>query len=124
MIMALPYSTKLDLLRALLCGGGLQEQLEALPPAGLLEAHRFVWEKTVEFGIKMRGRRFPQEELQMALRARGDLRAAKGCPAQLRQCRLQECAEHHPECMREAAMEQILAMGAAVSEYLHRPDAL
>ncbi len=121
--MALPYSIKLDLLRALLCGSGLQKQLETLPPAGLLEAHRFIWEKTVEIGIKMNGRRFPQEELQAALRARSDLRVARDCPAQLKQCRLQECAERNPECMCEAAIEEILAMSAAVSEYMHKPVA-
>ncbi len=119
--MSLPYSTKLDLLRALFSGKGLQEPLALLSPLGLLEAHRFVWEKTVEFGIKMRGRKFPQEELQAELRTRADLRAAETCPAQLKQCRLQECAERHPACMREVAIDQILTMSAAVGDYLQIP---
>jgi hypothetical protein len=116
--MMLLFSAKLDLLRALLIGANFKSMLDSLSEQELLNAHRFVWEKTVEIGIKMRGRQFPQEELQAALRALAELVTAKDCPADAKQCNLRDCAERHPRCMREVATAQIVAMGAAAKEYL------
>ncbi len=116
--MPLSVITKLDFLRALLMGANMERLIEQLSDQELLSVHRFVWEKTVEFGIKMRGRQFPQEELQTALRALAEVRTDRNCPAEVKQCHLRECAERHPQCMREVAADQIVAMGAAAKDYL------
>ncbi|HNW59756.1 MAG TPA: hypothetical protein PKI62_08790 [bacterium] len=113
---------RLDLLRALLTGEGLEALLEPLAPPELLAAHRFVREKTVEFGIRIRGKKWAQDELEAELRALGEAHAAATCPAQERQCHLDLCLEGQPQCMRKAAMAQILAMAAACKAYLQSPE--
>ncbi|HOT95952.1 MAG TPA: hypothetical protein PLG50_13045 [bacterium] len=117
--MVLRINRKLDLVRALLSGDGLQELLGLLSPLELLEAYRFVQEKTIEFGVRVRGKKFAQEEMLAELRALGEAHAARTCPDQNRQCRLEQCLEGHPQCLREAAVTQILAMASVCRSFLH-----
>jgi hypothetical protein len=114
----LPVAIKLDLLCSMLAGKSMDALLAPLSEAQLLEAHRFIWEKTVEFGIKIRGKKFPLDELQAALRALAEVQISRDCPAQVKQCRLTECASRHPQCMRRVATEQILGMSQAIHDYL------
>ncbi len=116
--MLLSISLKMELLRALLTGTALTPVLEPLPPTDLLLVHRFVWEKTLEFGIKMQGRHFPQDEIQARLRSLSQAQFSRGCPAKLKNCQLQECYMQQPGCMRAMALQQIEAMGSAVQEFL------
>lgn len=120
--MSLSVSIKLDLLRSMLMGHNLKEMVESFSESELLDVHRFIWEKTVEFGIKMYGKRFPQEELQAALRALAELHSARACPAQMKHCQLAFCVNRYPQCMRKIAVEQILAMGAATKKYLQQQN--
>ena len=112
--MILPYSLKLTLLHALLTGERLQPLLEPLDEQSLLMAHRFVHEKAIEFGIRMRGRRFSENELLALIAAEGP----RECLAQRHPCQLQECATLHRECMRNVALDQINSMADAIKAYL------
>lgn len=115
--MILPYSLKLALLHALITGKELQPILERLDDQELLSAHRFVHEKAVEFGIRMHGRRFAEDELWQLNAAVGQ----RTCLAQRHPCQLSECAVLHPECMRAMAQEQIHSMASAIKTYLQLP---
>ncbi len=117
--MALSISLKLDIIRALLTGTAMEPIIENLRANDILSVHRFVWEKTLEFGIKTRGRHFPQEELQSRLRSISQAQISRGCPADLKNCQLYDCYQQQPECMRAMALQQIEAMCSAVQDYLN-----
>jgi hypothetical protein len=116
--MSLPYSIRMELLQALLTGQSLKPVIQKLEIQELLGAHRFVYEKTIEFGIKMRGRRFEQDELLATLQALADDYTNRICLADRPGCQLQECALLFPQCARGVASEQIIAMARAIKEYL------
>ncbi len=120
--MALRINRKLDLIRSLLSGEGLQELLGLISPAELLEAHRFVQEKTIEFGLRVQAKRFAQEEMLTELRTLAEAHAASSCPDHNRQCRMEACLARQPQCLRETAVRQILAMAAVCRSFLQPPE--
>ncbi|MBN1541469.1 hypothetical protein JW992_04945 [candidate division KSB1 bacterium] len=65
----LPEGLKFQVLCRMLKGKRLGVLMEKLNDAQCLELQRFVWEKTLEFGIRAKGRRFTQEELLARLKA-------------------------------------------------------
>ncbi|HNR67173.1 MAG TPA: hypothetical protein PKN04_01120 [bacterium] len=66
---SLPESLKFQILCRMLKGKRLSVLMEQLDDEQCLALQSFVWEKTLEFGIRAKGRRFSQEELLGQLKA-------------------------------------------------------
>jgi hypothetical protein len=115
--MQLSISQKMELVRAMLNGSDMLPLLHNCTSLELLHVHRFVWEKTLEFGIKTKGRSFPQEELQTELRSLSQAQLSLGCPGGYKDCQIRNCYSTHPECMRTLAIQQIEVMFASVQEF-------
>jgi len=109
--------TKLNLLGQLLNGHTLQAFVTGLSDADLLAAHRFVWEKTLEFGIKMKGKSFPQDTVNSRLQGIAKVHHDRGCAADLKYCSPEECAGQQPRCSRAVLTEQIAAMEQLTREF-------
>ena len=73
----LKISQKLDLLRRLFMNKPLNPLIESMDPFQVLALKKFLWEKTMEFGIRAKGTAFSKEELMTRLRA---LRADETSP--------------------------------------------
>jgi hypothetical protein len=54
---------KLELLHCLFSNRSPGDVLPSLSPEEIVSAHQFIWEKTIEFGIRSRGKNFSQDEL-------------------------------------------------------------
>lgn len=109
---------KFELLYLLFTNGKVQPFIEALDLPDLLAAHRFLAEKTVELGIKIKGKNFPHQALTERLRAIAKTHINHHCPALQTNCNVYECAEKYPDCARKIAMKQILAMYAMSRELI------
>jgi hypothetical protein len=109
--------TKLNLLGLLLNRRPLQAFVGGLSDAALWAAHRFVWEKTLEFGIKMKGKSFPQDAVNNRLQGIAKTHHDRGCAADLKYCSPEECVAQHPQCARAVLLEQITAMEQMTREF-------
>lgn len=109
---------KFELLHLLFTNAKMQPFIESLDLYDLFIAHRFIWEKTIELGIKIKGKSFPQEAVTDRLRTISKERNDKNCPSLYKMCNPQECTDKHPDCARKMAIKQIMAMCAMSREFL------
>jgi len=109
---------KLRLLGLLLNRRPLKAFAGGLSDADLAAAHRFIWEKTLEFGIKTKGKSFPQDTVNDRLQDIAKARHNHGCAADLKHCSPEECAGPHSQCARAVLLEQIDAMEQMTREFL------
>lgn len=113
----LSSSLRLELLRVLITQDQINQLIEKLDPFELFAVHRFIWEKTIEFGIKIKGKSFPQEEINGRLKLIAKQHNEKKCPAALKSCNPIDCIKKCHDCARSIASKQIMTMCQMTKEF-------
>jgi hypothetical protein len=111
-------SLKLEFLRKLFFGLTMETTLSALTPEQMMEAHRFFWEKAVEFGIRSKGKDFKREEITARFTPISHFQKKMNCQNALQKCKGTDCFYTNAECAMLRSRQQIQAMCEAIFDML------
>src|SRR3990172_2405759 len=114
----LPDSLKLEFLRKLFFGLAMETALNALTPEQMMEAHRFFWEKSLEFGIRSKGKDFKKEEITSRFTPISHFQKKMNCKNALQKCKGTDCFYTNPECAILRTRQQIEAIREAIFDML------
>ena len=114
----LDESVKLEILRSILTGKSIDSLLINLTPNQILETQRFVWEKTLEFGIRIKGNDFSSEEITNRFKSIALYQDEMNCKHPPHKCRGTDCFRSNPECAIKKAKNQINIMRKTICELL------
>lgn len=118
---SLRISTKIQVLQCLFSGCDLELILGKLEIEELLELQRFLWEKTVEFGIKAKGANFAKADVTKRMISVSAYQQMKNCKEAISVCKETACIRKHPSCATEKVKGHIQVMKDAIGEYIAKP---
>jgi len=118
---SLKISTKVRVLQCLFSGCNLESILDKLKIEELLELRRFLWEKTVEFGIKAKGTNFSKSDVTKRMISVSAYQQMKNCKEPISVCKDTACIRTHPLCATEKIKGQMQVMKDAIGEYIAKP---
>ena len=119
---SLTLSLKLDILYRLLMGYKLSPLMDALTPEEMIKALQFIWEKTLEIGLHIKGSQFSRSNILDHAKVLDRFQKQKHCQESLQKCKGIDCFSEHPECAREKAkFESDALVGALQKTVLRKP---
>ena len=110
--------TRLQLLRYMLTGASPLRLVDGMTVAELIAAYQFVWEKTLEIGIRIKGEHFSQSDVFKRLKSVEHYKSEVGCGEPLQRCESNDCMAQNPVCLKNKLKEQMLRLYQLISEYL------
>ena len=108
---------QLQFLRYLLMGLSPNPLMENLQPAELASVYGYIWEKSLEIGIRVKGDRFSQSDVIKRLKSVEQFKLDVGCAEPGQQCISEECFQKEPDCVKLRLKEQFNRLYNIVSEY-------
>ena len=114
----LKISTKIEVLQRLFSRGEVESLLDKLQVDEVVELQRFMWEKTVEFGIKAKGKDFSRMDVTRRILPTPEYQQMKGCKEPIFVCKGTQCIHSNPVCAIEKIKGHIKVMSAAICEYV------
>lgn len=79
---------------------------------------KFLWEKTVEFGIICRGKNFDRKEVTRKMTPTPVFQLQQRCTQSVYNCKGTECIYTNPKCARKKIKEHIDVMNDSILEYV------
>lgn len=116
----LTLSQKIEVLFLLFHGFKISHMLDELDNFNVIDLQRFMWEKTVEIGIKTHGKLFDRDEITRKMTPSAEYQRMQGCTEPLYYCKGTACINSHPNCARKKIKEHIDIMAETIWEYLSR----
>jgi hypothetical protein len=121
-----PNITKLsetvDILYHLFHGKKLAPYLDQFDDEALVDFQKFMWEKTVEFGIISRGKDFDRKEITHKMVPTALYKKQRNCLEEIYNCKGTHCITKHPECARNKIKEHIEIMAESIWEYVNKDE--
>jgi hypothetical protein len=114
----LRISTKVDILQRLFSQGDIESLIDRLDVDEVVELQRFMWEKTVEFGIKAKGKDFSRTDVTKRMIPTPEYQRMKGCTEPSFVCKGTQCIHSNPVCAIEKIKGHIRVMCDTIREYV------
>lgn len=108
---------KLEIFHSIIEGKNVAPLLDGLQVDDVMVLQNFLWEKTVEIGLKVKGKYFNREEVTSKMIGIGDYQKKQGCPEPESTCKGYECIPLHSECAVRKMKDQIEVMATAIHKY-------
>jgi len=113
----LKISTKVEILQRLFTNSDVGSIIDKLDVYEVVELQRFIWEKTVEFGIKAKGKDFLRADVTKKMVSSIDYQQMKDCKEPSYMCKGTQCIHNNPVCAIEKIKSHIKVMSLAIREY-------
>ena len=113
----LRLATKVEVLRRLLFSLPLDALVDGLSVDEVVHLQRFVWNETVEIGLRMRGADFSRRDITSRMMSTAAYQRQQNCSEPAYYCKATLCIHTHPDCARNKIKMQLRAMGQAVQEW-------
>jgi hypothetical protein len=114
----LKLSDRLDILYHLFRGEKISPLLDELDNHGVSRLQKFLWEKTVEFGIVCRGKNFDRKEVTRKMTPTPVFQSQQRCTQSIYNCKGTLCIHSNPKCARKKIKEHIDVMAETIREYI------
>ncbi|MBN1154085.1 hypothetical protein JXB12_04110 [candidate division KSB1 bacterium] len=114
----LSFSQKVHILFLLFHGLKISHLLDELDNSSVIDLQRFIWEKTVEIGIKTHGKNFNRDEITRKMTPSAEYQRLQNCTEPLYYCKGTACINSHPHCARKKIKEHLDIMADTIWEYL------
>lgn len=108
---------QLQFLRYMLMGLSPNPLMENLSTAELASVYGYIWEKSLEIGIRVKGERFSQSDVIKRLKSVEQFKLDVGCSESGLQCLSEECVQKEPECAKLRLKEQFNRLYRIVADY-------
>ncbi|MBN2010378.1 hypothetical protein JW960_13615 [candidate division KSB1 bacterium] len=117
---SLKLSSKVHLLYHLFHGDKVSSMIDNLETNEIVDVQKFVWEKTVEFGLVSRGKHFDRKEITRKMTPTPIFQKQNGCTQPAYHCKGTECIEIHEECGRKKIKEHVDVMSESIWDYINK----
>lgn len=97
----------------------ISELIDDLDNRDVVAFQKYVWEKTVEFGIITRGKNFDRKEVTRKMTPTPNYQRQQGCSERTYYCKGTHCIHSNPNCARKKIKEHVEVMSSAIQEYIH-----
>lgn len=114
----LKLSDRLEIIYFLFHGKKVSDLIDKLDDHGASGLQKFLWEKTVEFGIICRGKSFDRREITRKMTPSSEYQLRQHCSFSLYQCKASQCVFVNSKCARKKIKEQVDVMVQAIWEYI------
>lgn len=108
---------KLEIFHCIIEGKKVAPLLDGLKIDEIMALQNFMWEKTVEIGLKVKGKYFTREEVTSKMVGIADYQKRQGCLESENICKGYECIQLHSECAQRKMKDQIEVMATAIHKY-------
>lgn len=109
---------KLEIIYHLFHGNKVSSLIDDLDNRAVVEFQKFMWEKTVEFGIKSRGKHFSRKEITRKMTPTPIYQKKHKCSEHPYYCKGTHCIFTNPNCAREKIKEHVDVMAESIWEYV------
>ena len=114
----LKTSTGIQVLQRLFNNEAVESIVDKLETEEVIELQHFMWEKTVEFGIKAKGKKFSRTEITEKMIPSSKYQEMKNCKEPSYICKGTQCIYSNPICAMEKIKSHIAVMSSAIREYV------
>lgn len=114
----LRLSDRLDILYHLFQNEKISPLIDRLDDGAVRGFQKFIWEKTVEFGIICRGKNFDRKEVTRRMTPTPNYQQQQRCSAPLYNCKGTVCIFSNPKCARKKIKEHVEVMADSIREYI------
>lgn len=115
---SLKTSTKFKTIRSILNREKVSAIVDTLNIHEVIGFHDYLWELAVEFGIKVRGKKFNRKEITRQMPDPAEYQKKMGCPEQIYYCKGTHCIHSHPECATKKIKEHVDVMAHVIRGFI------
>lgn len=114
----LKLSDRLEIIYHLFHGEKIGYLVDKFDDHGVSGLQKFLWEKTVEFGIVCRGKNFDRKEVTRKMTPTAVFQVQQRCTQSLYNCKASQCIFSNPKCARKKIKEHVDVMAEVIWEYI------
>jgi len=114
----LKLSDRVKILYHLFHNEKISKLIDDLDNRDVVSFQKYVWEKTVEFGIVSRGKNFDRKEVTRNMTPTPNYQRQQGCSERPYYCKGTHCIHSNPNCARKKIKEHVDVMSNAIKEYI------
>jgi len=116
-LLDLKVSDRLEIFFQVFHGNKVSLLIDKLDNHAVSDLQKFMWEKTVEFGIICHGKRFERKEITRKMTPTPNYQQQQGCNQRSYYCKGTYCIQLNPNCARKKIKEHIGIMIDVMQEY-------
>jgi len=114
----LKLSNRVEILYSLFRNEKISKLIDDLDNRDVVAFQKYVWEKTVEFGIVCRGKNFDRKEVTRKMTPTPNYQRQQGCSERMYYCKGTHCIHSNPNCARKKIKEHVDVMSDNIQEYI------
>jgi len=114
----LKLSDRVDILYHLFKNQKVSALIDNLDNRSVSGFQKFLWEKTVEFGIVCRGKNFDRKDVTRKMTPTPVFQLQQRCTQSVYNCKGTQCIYSNPECARKKIKEHVDVMAESIREYI------
>lgn len=117
----LKLSLKLDILACLINRHPIRPLLDTFAAPELVEAHRFLWDRMVEFHDQTQATPFRREDVTKKMMPSARYQRQQGCDLRIDYCKGVECIWSNPDCAGNKVKSHMEVMAQVIGGHLSTP---
>jgi hypothetical protein len=114
----LPLSAKVEILVHLIMNKPFVKIIDELSNVEVVALQKFVWDKTVEIGLRLKGKDFTRRDITKRMVSTPTYQRNQKCSERVYYCKGIMCIHSNPTCARNKIGDHLTAMQSAVKEWL------
>lgn len=114
----LPLSTRIEVLVHLIMNKPFDEIMNELNINEVVALQKFVWEKTVEIGLRLKGSSFNRKDITKRMLSTPAYQRKQNCSERVYYCKGVMCIHSNSACAKNKIFEHVTAMQGAVQQWL------
>lgn len=107
----------LHIVHNLIKGQPVSPFLEGLNDEEIISFQNFMWEKTIEIGILVKGKYFSIEEVTSKMISPETYQKQQKCHEMVNLCKTDICLKNNPQCAIQKIKGQVEVMASAIHRY-------
>ncbi|MCI0512123.1 hypothetical protein L0128_02820 [candidate division KSB1 bacterium] len=114
----LKSSLKFSAIHAILSQQPLNPIIDNLTIPEIIDFQKYVWDLTVEFGLKIRGKNFSRNDVTRNMTATAIFQIKMGCTEKIYYCKATHCIKSNPQCAIRKIKEQVEIMAEVIRDFI------
>ena len=116
--LVLKTNIKLQAICAIMNQTQVSRIIENLSIPEIIEFQKYIWDLTVEFGIKVKGKKFTRKEITRHVPSTAEFQKRMGCPEKVYYCKGTHCITINPDCATKKIKEHVDIMAEVIRGFI------